>query len=1219
ETVNFNSIDVGSYSAPALTDLDGDGLWDLIIGEQDGNLNHYEQISQYSLNFSLVTGNFNSIDIDTYSIPHITDLEGDGFLDMVVGESYGNLNHYRQQTIYSTSFYYISDNLNSFDAGWDSSPGFADLDDDGMIDLLEGAADGKLYFFEQKAIDTLVLGNIIPGKSDVMPYYLKAEFLHNNLEILCDDSRFGISLSESGGFSQSLSIPPVDGCVFDTVYVRFSPDTLMDYTGRLVHTAILMDTAYITLTGSGVEANSYPGKTLDFDSYNDFVNCGNEVQVTGNNPRSIEAWAYTREFDFGCIFQAGQAGIYLKDFSLQTTNTENTWRMQFGGIVQAVFLPESKNSWHHYCLTYDGTVARLYYDGKLMASLAVNLSTGRNDILFGKWSSYYFNGKIDEACMWDFALDSTEIRERMHLNLTGSEPGLVGYWQFNEGSGNKAYNILGKSTGALTNMDNSDWVISTIPFGGGVSATETETPGLVDFTGTGLLMDFNSQTGASITATRIDTVPNINPTGPFYPFNSQYWVVNRYGTGSYDADMTFTLSEDLTPEDQVNPSDLGLWTRGSTADTNWAFVCSANAVNAVTNQVTFNNVTMTGQFTVTKTNIPIISVAPSSMDFGDVIAGSSKTMILEITNIGLNTLIISDIVAGNTSYSANPTNCTILPGNTQTIEVELEASNAGNVDSELTIYSNAPYQQEVVIALTGAGVEPDNFPGNALYYDGINDYVDIPDDIQVTGSNPRTIEAWAFTNSFNNGGIFQAGQTGSNGMDFSLRTTNADNEWKMNFWGNDLTVILPHSKNNWHHYCMTYDGSTARLYYDGALVASKAVALNTGSHDLWLGRWEDSYFAGKIDEVRMWDYALDSLQIRENMNLNFTGTVNGLSGYWQFNEENGNEARNFTGGPMGSLINMDDSGWVASTIPFGGGASDSQIESNGTVDFSGTGLSVYYNLQNAAPVTAARIDTIPNILPEDADAVFSMQYWAVHRYGSGTFNADVKFSLNEDILPGEEANPQHFRLYSRSSTSDEDWILLSTADSVNSGDDFLIFEGIEGFSQFIIGKKSSPEISISHAVLNFGNVVPGDSAILAFYIHNTGNDTLFVYDIVADHPDFSVNPSTAAILPAGFVTVEVKLKPQDYLSYQNELTVFSNDPNESELVIVLKGVGKNASCIAFQLPFSLDLISYNFNAVDVGSNPVPAIVDLDNDGLLDLIIGTLNGNLYHYRQVEPLS
>jgi len=189
------------------------------------------------------------------------------------------------------------------------------------------------------------------------------------------------------------------------------------------------------------------------------------------------------------------------------------------------------------------------------------------------------------------------------------ETGLVSYWQFNEGSGDVANDHIGGNHGDLINMYENDWITSTIPIGGGVSNTQTEADSIVDFFGTGLSMFYNYQAGAQVTVTRIDTVPNINPTGPDTVFDTQYWVVNRFGSGTFHAHLAFTIAEDLTTADQNDPSNISLYTRASNADTNWVFLTSAIAIDAVNNVAVFSNITSFSQFIIAReTELPCIEL-----------------------------------------------------------------------------------------------------------------------------------------------------------------------------------------------------------------------------------------------------------------------------------------------------------------------------------------------------------------------------------------------------------------------------------------------------------------------------------------------------------------------------------------------------------------------------------------------------------------------------------
>jgi len=62
-----------------------------------------------------------------------------------------------------------------------------------------------------------------------------------------------------------------------------------------------------------------------------------------------------------------------------------------------------------------------------------------------------FVGQIDDVQLRNRALSASEIRAEMYARLTGTEPGLVGYWPMQEGTGTSAADASGNgNTGTLS-------------------------------------------------------------------------------------------------------------------------------------------------------------------------------------------------------------------------------------------------------------------------------------------------------------------------------------------------------------------------------------------------------------------------------------------------------------------------------------------------------------------------------------------------------------------------------------------------------------------------------------------------------------------------------------------------------------------------------------------------------------------------------------------------
>jgi predicted nucleotidyltransferase len=368
----------------------------------------------------------------------------------------------------------------------------------------------------------------------------------------------------------------------------------------------------------------FPGTALEFDGVDDYVQADTVVIPSSGN-FTVSLWAKANSIPPGFVEMLSQNAGSGEDFYIGKTSTGN---VRAGDNWHDTGVPfPTDGLWHYYTVVKETLNTHLYIDGFHRASKNGSIvnPAGSEFRIARQYGIHaeYFPGLIEEVRIWNTARTTQEIRENMHLTLTGSESGLVCYWQFNEAAGDTTYDPVAGYYGTLFNMDSTDWTPSPVPVAGGSSFTQiVSSPGIFDFSGTGLSMDFTAKTGVdTIVVSRLDLAPNITPLSPI-SFNSQYWLVNIFGSGTFTADLTFTPSEVITPEDETTPDALRLLNRASNSTGNWSNPVAAVSASASNNTVTFEGISTFSQFLIgrqwfTDINAGLPGAAVSSVAWGD--------------------------------------------------------------------------------------------------------------------------------------------------------------------------------------------------------------------------------------------------------------------------------------------------------------------------------------------------------------------------------------------------------------------------------------------------------------------------------------------------------------------------------------------------------------------------------------------------------------------------
>ena|GEM_PF-646076 len=641
-----------------------------------------------------------------------------------------------------------------------------------------------------------------------------------------------------------------------------------------------------TITGATWTQGKY-GNGLNFDGTNDYLRANSGTILNGAAEYTFEFWlkADTQPGSFRRIME-GAGGSNPRLFFTADATTGLYGRI--GGSADGwVTYPGTNNltgNWKHIAITVDSTGSqKTYLNGTLVYtnSLTGHTSLTLTDLYIGTSSSlsYFLKGTLDDMRIYNYTRTPGQITEDMNGGhpLGGSPVGSqIGYWKFDEGSGTTADNE-GNGGGALNGTINSaTWSKAgkhdkALYFDGSTSNVNIPDNNALDLANAWTVGGWFNPDDTVLTGSDRQVLISKWQTSSGLLIN-YYLFINPSGKAearlSNGSSSTGVISNTiLSPHNWYHifatfdgtTGDLKIYVNSKLEATTATGFSSAyvNTGPVKLGQYDFAWGGYRDEYKGFMDDVKIYSAALTAdqikLDYNN---GQSLALgTLGTESDGKTPSNSSDRAycpPGDTTATCGPvTEWTFNEGVGATANDTSGNGNSGTL--------NSPTWTQGKI-------------GNALSFDGTNDYIGTSADIDYGAGNSITVTAWVkYSSCSGNAGycyIIAKNQTiGGAPYNLGIYPTN-----KLAFSVNGTSVASTNTfaDNKWHYAVGTLTGTTATLYVDGQLQATSAVTPTSNNEYVTIGGDDASAtyrpFAGSIDQVQIYDYALSSSQVAWNFN-----------------------------------------------------------------------------------------------------------------------------------------------------------------------------------------------------------------------------------------------------------------------------------------------------------------------------------------------------------------
>ncbi|MDA9808631.1 LamG domain-containing protein, partial [Flavobacteriales bacterium] len=703
---------------------------------------------------------------------------------------------------------------------------------------------------------------------------------------------------------------------------QFTTTNGCDSTAILNLTINQADTSYTNITAcdslvwNGTTYNqsgtySYSGNTgsnnysMSFDGNGDYVELSNAIAF-GTNSFTVSIDCYLNAFKgsdnepYSYIVGTPLAGASNDHgFKIQTSSINNNGGFEvhindagttyfnvisYNNTIQTNVI---LNKWYNLTMVVDriNNIFQFYVDGSLVGSQSISNSFGDVDlgipISIGHMSlnnTSRLDGLTDNLHIWNTVLTQQEIQQYMTCPPTGPESGLVGYWNFEQGSGTTAYDQTSNGNNGTIN---------------------------------GATYDINipSQSCALTNANGCDSTAILNltinnPTSSYLSVSEcedYTWSVNNvtYSTSGLYIDSS------LNVDGCIHVDSLSLLINYSDSSTDIQVHCD--------------------EYTWIDGNIYTSSISTATHMFQtangcDSLSTLDLTINYSITTVDSLTICEGDSFGvGTNVYTLNGNyidTLTTINGCDSIINTAIAIIDTDIIQNDTTICSGDSVVLDVVDLLNNS---------TGSNFSILDSYVDLPDPI-INDEPEFTITALVKAPDYQtqSSSIYRQ----INGGETTLRIESGSIIFQCKAsYGNCFTsggwvyLNAPIPDNDWHSYTAVYNRNAGymELYIDGNLEVTTGV--NNGSLancNLYSAQIGESGHSMYVDELAIFDYAQSASEIQSYNCNSLDGSENGLLAYWNLNEGSGSFVFDITNNFNGVL--------------FGSYSTDNACNSSATLD-----------------------------------------------------------------------------------------------------------------------------------------------------------------------------------------------------------------------------------------------------------------------------------------------